>query len=69
MPRNPKGTKRPYIQPSFEEVDASAAKARPRVTGEPEDPGVQTLLSVANEKLQEGTNRAGQQSCDFCPRT
>ncbi len=45
--------KKPYTPPSFNELDANAARAELEATGTPKDLGVKKMLSAIDEKLKE----------------
>ena len=51
MPRRPKAAKKPYSPPSHVVLDASAAKAKLKVNGDPKDPNTQKMLSFVDEQL------------------
>ena len=46
MARELKPAKRPYSPPSFEALDASAAKGELKARGEPKDAGARQMLSL-----------------------
>jgi hypothetical protein len=49
MVRDPKQAKRPYSAPSFQMLDATAAKAEVKAKGEPKDKNVQHMLALIDE--------------------
>jgi hypothetical protein len=50
MARELKPAKRPYSPPSFELLDASAAKAELKTRGEPKDATVRQMFSLIDEQ-------------------
>jgi hypothetical protein len=51
MARNLKPAKRPYGPPSFEVLDANAAKAKLKAMGDPKEATTQKMSSLIDEKL------------------
>ena len=49
MVRDPKAAKKPYSAPSFQILDASAAKAELETTGESDDVNVRRMLSTLKQ--------------------
>ncbi len=56
MARDRKHAKRPYTAPSFQMLDATAAKAELEAKGEPKDETVQQMLSLIDEQIDEQPN-------------
>ena len=52
MARKSKAAKTRYASPSFKVLDAEAAKAELKAKGRADDPNVQRMLSVIDEKLK-----------------
>jgi hypothetical protein len=50
MVRDRKPAKRPYTAPSFQMLDATAAKAELEAKGEPQDQNVRQMLSLIDEE-------------------
>lgn len=47
--------KKPYTPPSFEKLDADAARVELEATGIPKDPGVKKMFSAIDTKLKDRT--------------
>jgi hypothetical protein len=58
MVHDPKSANKPYSSPSFVVLDARAAKAKLLANGDPKDPAVQKMLSLAEEQLKKRKARS-----------
>jgi len=60
--RDPKSLKKPYVAPSFQAHGATAAKAALEAGGASQDPEVEKMLVLINQRLDEKTSTAGSQA-------